>query len=97
MCRRLPSPDAIMSGTSNDMRALARNFDIGVLFNRMMKSVLSPSALFHEIEGPGGVKTKCDACGAKVGALEFHLCSQMAIRTVNASFAKLRAPVASVI
>ena len=79
--------------TSRDEGALALRFNFDI-FRSLFKSLFS-NALFHEIEGPGGIKTKCDACGAKVGAMEFHLCSQMAVRSVEASFAKLRSPVAA--
>ena len=30
--------------------------------------------------------SKCSACGATVGPMEFHSCSQMAARSVEASF-----------
>ena len=69
----------------SDQGALALSFNFSI-FRNLFKSFFS-NALFHEIEGPGGVKTKCGACGAKVNAMEFHLCSQMAVRSVEASFA----------
>ena len=83
----------VASDTMSDQGALALSFNFSI-FRNLFKSFFS-NALFHEIEGPGGVKTKCGACGAKVNAMEFHLCSQMAVRSVEASFAKLRSPVAA--
>ena len=46
-----------------------------------------PRNRFSTAQSAASSSSKCSACGATVGAMEFHSCSQMAARSVEASFA----------
>ena len=85
--------DDARRGTMSDQGALALSFNFSI-FRNLFKSFFS-NALFPRSKGPGGVKTKCAWRVARVNAMEFPPVLPDGVRSVEASFAKLRSPVAA--